>query len=116
MHREVPGGSAAHREATDRDPILVDLVARLDVGESLEGIDLARELGGVAVAAVGMQDEGVLGRELAGVFAVVVEKVDLAQQLASTVKPDVEPVAERPLGLPRIGHDKAVGLDRAVDF
>ena len=65
MDGELPAGGASHREAPHHQPVLVDRVVSLDVVERLEQVDLAGELVGVAVAAVGMQDERVRRRELA---------------------------------------------------
>ena len=64
VDRELPARGPAHREAAGDEPVLVDAVVLLDVVEALERVDLAGELVGVAVAAVGVQDERVRRREL----------------------------------------------------
>ncbi|MND06002.1 hypothetical protein D3C83_271230 [compost metagenome] len=64
MRRDVPRRRAAQREAADRDAVLVDGVTLLHVGQRLEDIGLARELLAVAVAAVGVEDDGVARSEI----------------------------------------------------
>lgn len=86
-----------------------------NVVDGLEHVDLARELEGVAVAAVGMQDDRVGRRELPALVPMLVEEVDLAQVLASPVEPDVETGRSCPASLLGFGNDQAVRLHRAVD-
>lgn len=51
IHGELPARGASHREASERDPVVVDRVAAPD---RLEDVNLAGELEGVAGAAVGL--------------------------------------------------------------
>ena len=57
------------------------------VRQALERVHFAGELIGVAVPAVGVEDERVLGRELARALLPAIDEVDLGEQLAAAVPP-----------------------------
>ena len=116
MGTELPGRRSTHRESTNADPIVVDLVLLLGGVESLQNVDLARESEGVAEAAVRMENDRVGRGEDAKLMLALVDEVDLAEGLATAVEPEVEPVAVRGQGRVGGGHDQAVRLDRAVDL
>ena len=90
VDRELPAGSAAHRETADNDAIFIDAVTFLHVGERFEEIDLAGEFVGVTIAAVKVQDEGVGGNEFAGGTEAVVEEFEFGEFLVAAVEPGVE--------------------------
>src|SRR5262245_5766154 len=62
-----------------------------------------------------MKDESPRRSELAAIVHPVVEEVEFAERLATTVTPDVEPPF-RPAGREFCRHDQAVWLDRAIDL
>ncbi len=115
MRRHVPGRRAAHRETADGDAVVVDAIAALGVFEGLEGVDLPGELHGVAIAAVGMQDEGVLGRELPGFGLSLGDEPHFAQLVVPPMVPDVEAMPPLPGRIVGCGDHQAVGLGGTVD-
>ena len=116
MHGELPHGGSAHREAAHRDSIVVDAIVFANGIEGLERVDLARQLVRVAEASVRMQHEGVGRCDLAIVLRAIVEEIDLAQILAATVKPEVEPMLLSAVKLVRRGDEQPDRLNRAVDL
>ena len=66
MHAEVPRARAAHREAGVHEAAAVHGIRARRGAERLEDVHLAGEFRGVAVAAVGMDDDVRVRREFAG--------------------------------------------------
>ncbi len=87
VHGQLPAGGAAHAEAADHHAVFVDGIALADIGHGLEGIDLAGELVGAAVATVEVQYESVLGREFARAGHALAEEAELAKLLPTSVGP-----------------------------
>ena len=85
------------------------------MGDRLQHIDLAGELEGVAIAAVGVEHDRVRRGDRARIIQPLVEELHLTNLLAPTVQPDIEP-ARRLVGKVKVGRKhEAIGLDRPVD-
>src|SRR5690606_17401251 len=100
-------------ETAHHDAVLVDRIKLAGMIQGFEQVDLAGELVGAAVAAVGVQDEGAGGGDLAGLLAALVEEGQFAEGFAAAVAPDIEAGGRTAVAL---RHDHAVGLHRAVDL
>ena len=107
---EVPARGAAEREAAHDQPVLVDRVVALHVGERFPQVRLAGEARAVAVAPVEVEHERAPRRELAGVAHAVVEEGEFGQVLAPAVEPEIKAVAPAVMGVETLGHDQSVRL------
>ena len=88
----------------------------LHVFQCFKEIRFARELAGVAVASVEMQNDGVLGLKLAGILHAVIEEVDLVERLAAAVEPRVHAPAVRFFGAISGRNHQTVRLHAAINF
>jgi hypothetical protein len=93
----MPRGRPAHRKAAGGNAVVVDPVAFLCRFEGFEDVDLARQLESIAVAAVGMQDDCVLGRYRADAIGPIADEVEFTEGLAAAVEPQVTAEAPGPL-------------------
>ena len=90
MRAQMPTPGAAHRKTAQGDAISIDRVMPFDMRERLEYVHFAGKLEGIAVTAIGMQDEGVRRHKLTGRRLPAVDEVQLAERLAAAVTPDIE--------------------------
>jgi hypothetical protein len=112
---EMPARRPAEREAADDEAVVVDGKTAGEIGERLPGVGFAGEPRAVAIPAVGMEDQGVGGRELARASGSIGEERQFAQFLAAAVEPEVDPVPVGAGGFVGGGDHDAVGLHRTVD-
>ena len=117
MHAEVPRARAAHREAGVHEAAAVHGIRARRGVERLEDVHLAGEFRGVAVAAVGVDDDVRVGREFACGFHASGDEGEFAERVAAAVIPD--PRRARSLvggAIPCRGDDDAEGLHAAVNL
>ena len=114
--RDVPGGCAAHRETADKDAVAVDAIVLLDGIESLEEIHFSSEFGGVAIATVEMEHDGIGRCEFAGTAHAFTQEVHFVARVASPGKPGIEPPGSGVGGSPAGRDYKAVRLNAAIDL
>ena len=113
MRAQVLGAGATHREAHQRDALGIDLVVGLDVGDGLQHVDLPGALEADALAAEGLQHDGIAGSVFACVARATAEEVQIGVVLAAPVQADVE---RRRFGeVEAVGDDQAIGQHCAVD-
>ena len=110
---DLPRPGSSHREAGEHDPVAVDRDDPIEGVEGLEDIDRPRPLPAVAVAAEGMEDDAIVGKELTGLAGLLPEEMEIGVALATAMEPD--PHRCRPGAVERVRHDDPVGLHRAVD-
>ena len=113
MRAELPDRGATHREATDEETVVVDIVALASMGVGLPEVDLARELVGAAVTTVKMKHQAIGRRDLADVCSAVFKEGEFAQGFSAAVTPEVE-TRERTRIV--IRDDHTVGLDGPIDL
>jgi hypothetical protein len=115
VDREVPGRRAPHRESLDDDPVRVDDVMLRDVVDRLQRVDLAGEVVGVAVPAVGLHADRAREQHRRRRADHAADEADFRVRLETPVEPDLE--AER-MGASLVvgGHVETVRLHRAVDL
>ena len=116
MRAQMPRARATHREAAQREAAVIDAIRFLHLRQRLEDIRLARELEGVAVATVGMQDQRVGGRELAKRLHAVGDEFQLSEIIVAPVQPHIEAARRGSIRGEGCGNDETEGLHRAVNF
>ena len=63
-----------------------------------------------------MQHDGIVGVDRTDVIHPVPSTIQLAEDFATAVEPQVRAVSLRPFGVVAFRNHQAIGLDRAVDF
>src|SRR5262249_13988010 len=102
--------------AAKDDAVAVNAIGTLDRIECFKQVCLTRQLVGITVAAIEMQDDRILRCELARIALPLAEEIHFAQSFVTSVKPGVKsPWLGRGS---RIGrrNNEAVRLHTAVDF
>src|SRR5436190_24311191 len=93
MHGELPASRTSHGKAPNRDAAFVDRVVLGNMLQGFKEVYFSSELVRIAISAVWMKDKSMGGRELPGRLLATIDKVQLAERLASAVKPNVETMA-----------------------
>ena len=77
---------------------------------------LAGELARVAVAAIEVQHDGVLGLKFAGILQAIVKKIDFVARFAPARKRGIHAPMVRPIGCVGCRHNQPIGLHAAIDL
>src|SRR6186997_2537653 len=112
----MPDGGAAHAEASNDDAVVVNAIGTLDRIERFKQIYFTRQLIGIAVAAIEMQNDRILRCKLARIALSLAEEIHFAQSFVTPMEPGFKS--------PRLGRDSRIGwrnneairLYTAVDF
>src|SRR5436190_8733543 len=113
---DMPNGGTTHAEAAREQAIVVDGILPADGSQGFKQIHLARELGGVAVAAVEVKNDRVAWGELTGLRHALAEEIHLAQLFGAPVKPGIDSPTPREARVVGGRNHQAVGLHRTVDL
>ena len=110
---DLPRPRSSHGEAGEHHPIAVNRDDQFEGVEGLEDVDHSGPLPAVAVAPEGMEDDGVVGKELAGLACLLPEEVEIGVALAAAMEPD--PHRHRLGAVEPLRHHDPKGLRRSVD-
>src|SRR5262245_38395839 len=91
----MPSAGTTQRKPAHHNAVFVDAKATFDVGERLEEVDLTRKFAPIAVPTVGLKQERIRARKLAGGLGHRIDEVDLGQRLVAPVEPGIQPESLR---------------------
>ena len=83
--------------------------------QCFEGIHLSRQFLAIAIAAIGMEHEGIAGGELPGRPLTITQEVEFGEGFSASVEPEVETMRMRTGALEAGRHHQSVGLHAAVE-